>query len=151
MIPLLFSAVSLILSVTVMWLTLLRRGTLDMTQPMLIGFLHEAEQPKIFFRAMLYATGKRGHIVEGLYLKVRQGESTQTFDFWMYGETKELKIGSGLRVGEDGVSFNHHFLPPRGDSSFTFLAGDHTIEVYARILNRHAPVRLSTGKLSLSA
>jgi hypothetical protein len=151
MIPLLFSAVSLILSVTVMWLTLLRRGTLGMTQPMLIGFLHEAEQPKIFFRAMLYATGKRGHIVEGLYLKVRQGESTQTFDFWMYGETKELKIGSGLRVGEDGVSFNHHFLPPRGDSSFAFLAGEHTIEVYARILNRHAPVRLSTVKLSLSA
>lgn len=48
MIPLLFSAVSLILSVTVMWLTLLRRGTLGMTQPMLIGFLHAAEQPKIF-------------------------------------------------------------------------------------------------------
>jgi hypothetical protein len=100
---------------------------------------------------MLYATGKRGHIVEGLYLKARQGESTQTFDFWMYGETKELKIGSGLRVGEDGVSFNHHFLPPRGDSSFAFLAGEHTVEVYARILNRHAPVRLSTVKLSLSA
>jgi hypothetical protein len=149
-IPLLFSAVSLILSVTVMWLTLLRRGTLGMTQPMLIGFLHEAEQPKIFFRAMLYATGKRGHIVEALYLKVRQGESTHTFNFWMYGETKELKIGSGLRVGEDGVSFNHHFLPPRDDSSFAFLAGEYTIEVYARILN-DAPVRLSTVKVSLSA
>ena len=39
--------------------------------------------------------------------------------------------------------FNHHFLPPRGDSSFAFLAGDYTIEAYARILNRHAPVRLS--------
>ncbi|MGA9528506.1 MAG: hypothetical protein WBS24_10355 [Terriglobales bacterium] len=150
-IPLLFSAVSLILSVTVMWLTLLRRGTLGMTQPMLIGFLHEAEQPKIFFRAMLYATGKRGHIVEALYLKVRQGESAHTFNFWMYGETKELKIGSGLRVGEDGVSLNHHFLPPKDDSSFAFLAGEYTIEVCARILNRHAPVRLSTVKLSLSA
>jgi hypothetical protein len=118
---------------------------------MLIGFLHEAEQPKIFFRAMLYATGKRGHIVEALYLKAKQGESTQTFNFWMYGETKDLKIGSGLRVGEDGVSFNHHFLPPRDASSFAFLAGEYTIEVYARILNRHAPVLLSTVKLSLSA
>jgi hypothetical protein len=84
-IPLFFSAVSLILSVTVIWLTLLRRGTLGMTQPMLIGFLHEAEQPKMFFRAMLYATGKRGHIVEALYLKVRQGESTQTFNMPIRG------------------------------------------------------------------
>jgi hypothetical protein len=150
-IPLLISAISLILSLTVMWLTLLRRGTLGMTQPMLIGFLHEAEQPKIFFRAMLYATGKRGHIVEALYLKVGRGQSRQTFNFWMYGETKDLKIGSGLRVGEDGVSFNHHFLPPQGDSTFAFLAGEHTIEPYARILNRRAPVRLSTVKLSLSA
>lgn len=150
-IPLLISAVSLVLSVTVAWLTLLRRGTLGMTQPMLVGFLHEAEQPKIFFRAMLYATGKRGHIVEALYLKVRLGESTQTFNFWMYGETNELKIGSGLRVGEDGVSFNHHFLPPKNASSFAFLAGEYTIEAYARILNRHAPVLLSTVKLSLSA
>jgi hypothetical protein len=150
-IPLLISAISLILSLTVMWLTLLRRGTLGMTQPMLVGFLHEAEQPKIFFRAMLYATGKRGHIVEALYLKVVRGESRQTFNFWMYGETKDLKIGSGLKVGEDGVSFNHHFLPPQGDSTFAFLAGEYTIESYARILNRRAPVRLSTVKLFLSA
>lgn len=51
LIPLLISAVSLILSLTVTWLTLLRRGNLGMTQPMLVGLLHEAEQPKIFFRA----------------------------------------------------------------------------------------------------
>jgi hypothetical protein len=149
-IPLLISVVSLLLSVTVAWLTLLRRGNLGMTQPMLIGFLHEAEQPKIFFRAMLYATGKRGHIVEALYLKVRHGESIQTFNFWMYGETKELKIGSGLRVGYDGVSFNHHFLPPKDASSFAFLAGEYVIDAYARILNRDAPVLLSTVRLSLS-
>jgi hypothetical protein len=150
LIPLLISVISLVLSGVVAWLTLLRRGTLGMTQPMLIGFLHEAEQPKIFFRAMLYATGKRGHIVEALYLTVRQGEKTQTFNFWMYGETKELKIGSGLRVGEDGASFNHHFLPQKCDSSFAFLAGEYTIEAYAKILNRRAPVRLSRVWLSLS-
>lgn len=149
-IPLLISAVSLVLSVTVAWLTLLRRGTLGMTQPMLVGFLHEGEQPKIFFRAMLYATGKRGHIVEALYLKVKRGATTETFNFWMYGETRELKIGSGLRVGEDGVSFNHHFLPPRESSSFAFLADEYTIAAYARILNRRAPLLLSTVKLSLS-
>src|SRR5271166_557710 len=81
----LISAVSLLLSITVAVLTLFRRGNLGMTQPMLIGFLFEKEEPKIFFRAMLYSTGKRGHIIEALYLKVHHGESTQTFSFWMYG------------------------------------------------------------------
>jgi hypothetical protein len=149
-IPLVISTVSLLLSLTIAWLTLLRRGNLGMTHPMLIGFLHEDKQPKIFFRAMLYATGKRGHIIEALYLTVRRGDITQLFSFWMYGETKELKIGSGLRVGEDGVSFNHHFLPPRDASSFAFLAGEYTIEVRAKILNRTAPSLLSTVKLLLS-
>lgn len=149
-VPLLLSVVSILLSVAVAWLTLLRRGNLGMTQPMLIGFLFENEQPKVFFRTMLYATGKRGHIIEALYLKVRRGEATQTFNFWMYGETKELKIGSGLRVGEDGASFNHHFLPPKDASPFEFLTGEYNIDAYARILNRSKPVLLSTTKVSLS-
>jgi hypothetical protein len=149
--PILISVVSLLLSGTVAWLTLLRRGKLRMTQPVLIGFLREDNQPKVFFRAMLYATGKRGHIIEALYLKVGHGESTETFNWWMYGETKDLKIGSGLRVGEDGVSFNHHFLPPKGAaSSFAFSEGEYVINVYAKIVNRSAPVLLSTVKLTLS-
>lgn len=146
----LISAVSLLLSITVAILTLLRRGNLGMTQPMLIGFLYEDEQPKIFFRAMLYATGKRGHIIEALFLKARRGDTTQTFSFWMYGESNDLKIGSGLRVGEDGVSFNHHFLPPKDASSFAFHVGEYAIDVYARILNRNSPVLLSTVKVLLS-
>ena len=149
-VPLILSVVSLLLSVTVAWLTLFRRGTLGMTQSMLIGFLFENNQPKIFFRTMLYATGKRGHIIEALYLKVRRGKSAQTFNFWMYGETNELKIGSGLRVADDGVSFNHHFLPPKDDSKFAFLGGDYSIDAYARILNQSAPVLLSTVRITLS-
>jgi hypothetical protein len=151
MTPIIISAVSLLVSITVAWLTLFRRGNLAMTQPILVGFLYDlpGREPKVFFRAMLYATGKRGHIIEALYLKVRRGESTQTFSFWMYGETKALMIGSGLRVGEDGVSCNHHFLPPKDASLFAFLAGDYVIGVYARIVNRSAPVLLSTVRLSL--
>ena len=99
---------------------------------------------------MLYATGKRGHIIEALYLKVLRGESSQTFNFWMCGDTKDLKIGSGLRVGDDGVSFNHHFLPPKDVPSYAFLAGEYVIDAYAKILNRNAPVLLSTVKLSLA-
>lgn len=134
----------------VAWLSLFRRGNLGMTQPMLLGFLHEDLRPKIFFRVMLYATGKRGHIVEAIYLTVQRAGSTHIFNFWMYGETKDLKIGSGLRVGEEGVSYNHHFLPPRDDSSFTFAAGEYVIDVHARILNRSAPVHLSSVKVSLA-
>lgn len=153
MLSILISVMSLLLSLTVAWLTLFRRGALGMTQPVLVGFLHDlpGEEPKVFFRAMLYATGKRGHIIEALYLKVRRGETSRTFNFWMYGETKDLKIGSGLRAGEDGVSFNHHFLPPKDNSSFQFLAGEYVIDVYARIVNRTAAMLLSTVKLSLSA
>lgn len=108
----LISAVSLLLSIAVAVLTL-QRGKLRMTRPTLVGFLYEDEQPKVFLRTMLVATGKKGHIVEGLYLKVRRGESAQTFNFWMYGQTRPEMIGSGLRVSEDGASFNHYFLPPR--------------------------------------
>lgn len=83
MIPLVISVVSLVLSIIVAWLTLFRRGTLGMTPPMLIGFLHEGGQAKIFYRTMLYASGKRGHIVEALYLRVKGGIRTDTFNFWM--------------------------------------------------------------------
>jgi hypothetical protein len=148
--PILISVVSLLLSLTVAWLTLFRRGTLGMTKPMLIGFLYENEQPKVFFRAMLYATGKRGHIIEALYVKVGNGKLIQTFNFWMYGETKELKIGSGLRVGEDGVSFNHHFMPSKNVSVVAFPEGEYAMDVYARVLNRETPILLSTVKLSLT-
>ena len=95
---------------------------------------------------MLFTTGKRGHIIESMFLKVRCGEATQTFNFWMYGETKALMIGSGLRVGEDGVSFNHHFPPPKDNSAFQFLDGEHLIEVYASLVNRKAPVLLAKVK-----
>jgi hypothetical protein len=144
------SAVSLLLSITVAAFTLFRRGKLCMTQPTLVGFLHEGAEPKLFFRAMLYTTGMRGRIVEALYLRVQSGEMDRTFSFWMYGEKNDLKIGSGLRVGEDGASFNHHFLSPRSSTSFGFLAGEYIIKVYATIVNRSTPVLLSEVKLSLS-
>jgi hypothetical protein len=152
MIALVISALALLVSIATAWLTLFRRGSLQMTRPVLVGFLHDlpAGEPKVFFRAMLFATGKRGHILEGMFLKVWRGESAQTFNFWMYGDTKDLKIGSGLRVAEDGVSFNHHFLSPKNEAVFQFLAGDYVIEVHAMIVNRKNPVLLSRVGLALS-
>jgi len=141
-----------LLSIAVAVATLWHRGKLRMTPPKLIGFLYDppGRDLKVFFRAALYATGKRGHIVEALYLRVRRGESSQTFDFWMYGETKDLKIGSGLMVGDGGVVHNHHFLPPKDASTFEFLAGEYVVETHATVVNRATSVLLSTVHLFLS-
>jgi len=149
MISLAVSTLSLLLSLTVAWLTLLRRGTVRITRPKLVGFLSEEGQPKVFLRALLYATGKRGHIVEDLFLIVRRGEVSQLFGFWMYGERKSEMIGSGLKISEDGVAFNYYFLPPK-DSGFCFLSGEYFIKIHAKILNRDKPLVLCAVKLSLS-
>lgn len=144
------SAVSLLLSIVVAMLTLFVRGKLCMTQPMLVGFLYEGTEPKVFFRAMLYTTGKRGRIVEALYVKVRTAGAPRIFSFWAYGETNDLKIGSGLRVGDDGVSLNHHFLPPKNSMSFAFPSGEYVIDIYASIVNQRAPALLRQATLALS-
>lgn len=146
------SAIALLVSIAVAWFTLFRRGSLKMTHPVLIGFLYDLPhgEPKVFFRAMLYATGKKGHIIEALYLKLGVGESVQIFNFWMYGESKALLIGSGLRVGEEGVSYNHHFLPPKDQTTFEFLSGDYYLEVFAKIVNQDSTLRLCNVKLTVS-
>lgn len=147
----LLSVLSLVVSITVAWLTLFRRGRLYMTQPVQIAFVFEAEKPKVFLRTLLYATGKRGYVVEGLFLKVRQPESTHTFGFWGYGERNELMVAGGLRVTEDGIAYNHHFLETAHTNGFQFVPGKYEIMVYARLVNRRAARHLSTVKLSLSA
>lgn len=144
------SIVALVVSIVVAWRTLLHRGNLRMTQPVLVGLLYERPgEPKVFFRALLYATGKRGHILESLYLKVKRGGLLQTFNYWMYGETTGLMIGSGLRIGDDGVSYNHHFVRTEDQTSFQFTPGEYTIDVYAKIVNRRSAILLKTVKLSL--
>lgn len=122
-----------------------------MTRPVFIGFLYDLPngEPKIFFRSMLYATGKRGHIVEALYVNLRHRES-QIFNFWMYGENKAQFIGSGLRVEEDGVSFNHYFLPPKHQAAFEFLSGNYALDVFAVSINRTKNSPLISIRLALS-
>jgi hypothetical protein len=61
-----------------------------------------------------------------------------------------LVVGSGLRVDQDGVAYNHHFLPPKDGTVFQFLAGEYLIEVYAMLANGRRPVLMSSLKLDLS-
>src|SRR5260370_11911528 len=125
-------AIGTICELVNVWLGFFRRGRIGMSEPALVALLYDLPigEPKVFFRALLYSTGKRGQMIESMFLRVRRGEVSQTFNFWGYGE-KSLLPRSGLRVGEDGVAANHHFLPPRKDSPFRSLPGDYTIEVYA--------------------
>jgi hypothetical protein len=144
-------AIGTILGLVNIWLGFIRRGRLRMTEPALIAFLFDLPkgEPKVFFRALLYSTGKRGQMIESMFLRVRRGETSQTFNFWAYGE-KSLLPGSGLRVGEDGVAANHHFLPPRQDGAFRFLPGEYAIEVYASVVNRRAPIMVRSMTLRLA-
>jgi hypothetical protein len=143
------SVVSLIVSVTVAWLTLFRRGTLRMTQPVQIAFLYEGKQrPKIFLRTLLYTTGKRGYVIEGLFLKVQHKEAIQTFAFWAYGERNALNVAGGLRVTEEGVAHNHHFL--QINEHWYFPDGQYEISVFARIVNHKQPKLLGKVKVELS-
>lgn len=141
---------SLAVSVTVAWLTLFRRGTLRMTQPVQVAFAYEnGTKPKIFLRTLLYATGKRGYVIEGLYLKVKQPDSVQTFGFWGYGERDALMVAGGLRVTDEGVAYNHHFLQI-SDVSY-FPEGSYAIAVYARLVNRKRPKRLMAINVALTS
>jgi hypothetical protein len=144
------SAMALMVSIVTAWLTLFRRGKLEMTKPSFIAFLYEREAPKVFFRALLFATGRRGHVVESMYIKLHRGELTQTFNYWAYGEMSALSVGSGIRVGEEGVVYNHHFLPSKDESTFQFLPGDYLIDVYGTLVHQCHPVLLSKFRLSLS-
>jgi len=86
-----------------------------------------------------------------MYLKVRRDQSTYVLGFWGYGDQpKSLLAGSGLRVGEDGVVYNHHFLPLKGQSGLQFEPGSYVVEVYASVVGKRSAVRLYTLRLSLS-
>ena len=133
------SILALAVSAVTAWITLFRRGRILMTQPTVIYFGPdgsrfgiEPRHQKVFFRTLLYSTGKRGQIIENMFVSLRRGETRQNFNVWVYGDDK-LRRGSGLYVPEGGVATNHHFLPPPDLESFTFSPGSYILEVFATI------------------
>jgi len=150
------SGCALLVSVATGWLTLFRKGTLRMTRPVVIYF--GADGPliwgmpvpkKIHLRALLYSTGKRGHVVESMFVTLRRGESRQTFNVWVYGDDK-LSRGSGLYVGDTGVVVNHHFLLPADGTQFQFLAGEYDVDVFASVVGWASPHKLASVRVSIS-
>src|SRR5579863_8239434 len=96
-VPILIAVASFGLSLYTLWLTQ-RRGELCMTQPTLVflGRDGPGNRPKIFLRTLLYSTGSKGWVIDGMYLRVYQRDWSYVFDGWAYGETDKLSPGSGL-------------------------------------------------------
>jgi hypothetical protein len=139
------------LSGLTLYLTYFRRGKVRMTQPTAIFFgPDENGSPKVFLRTLLYSTAKRGQILEHMYVTLRRGETRQTFNIWVYGD-KDLSRGSGLFVGDTGVTANHHFLLPAQETGFRFRAGDYDLEVRARRVGDSDSHTLAKVSLPLSA
>jgi len=153
-IPVIISALALFVSIITAWLTLFRRGRLQMTQPTIMYFGYDnsyERSPKVFLRTLLFSTAKRGHVIENMFVTLSRGKNRYTFSFWGYGETSQLVRGSGLRVGEEGVAYNHHFLLADTTEEFEFVPGEYTICVYVTTIYRSAPLLLSTVHLTLSS
>jgi hypothetical protein len=87
------SVLALAMSAATAWMTLFRRGQISMTQPTVIYFgpdgsrySLEPKHQKVFFRTLLYSTGKRGQIVENMFIRLQRGETRQNFNIWVYGD-----------------------------------------------------------------
>lgn len=150
------SVVALAVSSVTAWLTLFRRGTVRMTQPTVIFFGPDSSRvpeasppPKVFIRTLLFSSSKRGRIIESMHVTVARNESKQNFNIWVYGDDKLVR-GSGLFIGETGVSANHHFLAPKDGSEFRFTDGTYTMEVHVKLLGDQAARCLWSQSLLIS-
>jgi hypothetical protein len=151
------STLSLAVSAVTAWLTIFRRGIVKMTQPTVIFFgpdtprsQHDTPLPKIYLRTLLFATSKRGRVIESMHVALSRNETHQNFNIWVYGERKKLVRGSGLFVGETGISANHHFLTPHDGNAFRFTEGHYEMNVFAHLLGDPRPIQLFSQALDIS-
>lgn len=139
------------------WLTLLRRGTVRMTQPTVIYFGPDhpnrtglASCPKVYLRALLFATSKRGRVIESMHVALHRNETHQNFNIWVHGDEKLVR-GSGLFVADVGVAASHHFLPPSDLRGFHFSEGQYKFEVFARLLGDKERTLLFSQMLEITS
>ena len=156
MVSLGIAILALAVSALTAWLTLLKRGVVLMTQPTVVYFGPDGgSRPdgrpglKVYFRTLLYATARRGRVIETIFVRLNRGETTQNFNIWVYGD-KSLSRGSGLFVSDAGIAANHHFLLPSDGTAFQFLPGTYTLEVFVRLVAATKPSLLHTVALDVS-
>lgn len=125
-----------------------------MTQPAFIFFGPDGAgfsgTSKVATGFHLYCTAERGRIVDGLYVRLTVNGVSTDFDTWVYG-SKGLSRGSGVNVGRDGVTCDHHFLLPRADDVFNFAPGLYTVEFFANVVGDRRPSRFISISLELTA
>lgn len=150
------SAGSFAISAATVWLTLCRSGNVKMTRPTLFYLGPDGESKsndsaglKIFLRALLYSTGKRGNLIENMYVTVSRAEEYESFNIWIYREEGRLSRGSGLFVDQEGKALDHHFLAHPDGTSFEFIAGDYVLQVYAKLVRKKYPRLLQMVTASL--
>ncbi|GAB4360692.1 MAG: hypothetical protein Kow00114_14610 [Kiloniellaceae bacterium] len=149
------SVLALLISLFTFWFSVIRRGQVRSTHPSFIAFRYDFvgkkhPQAKIFFRSLLYSTGKRGHVVESLFLRVSEGSRKAEFSFWGYGD-KDLVRGSGLYVPEAGVATNHHFNPVDPNDFFLLSGGTYSIELVAKLVGQKRLIPLWKVMLEMPA
>jgi hypothetical protein len=156
-ISLTISVLAIVVSMTTAWLTLFHRGTVKITRPTQIVFgtdssrwANTAVSPKVYLRALMFATSKRGRIVETMHVLVTRNDTLQAFNIWVYGERENLVRGSGLFVGEAGVEANHHFLLAPDVKAFEFSAGRYTLDVFAHMLGDKQQKLLFSDELEVT-
>jgi hypothetical protein len=140
------SVIALAVSLFTLWFTVLRRGSIRSTHPSFVVIKYDfagnpLAQAKVFFRSLMFSTGKRGLVVENLFLRVAEGTRQEEFSFWAHGDEK-LTRGSGMFVPDTGVAINHHFTPTDSDTLFWFSAGRYSVELMATLVKRKHPVSL---------
>lgn len=146
------SALALFVSGLTAWLTLFRRGTVKMTQPTVIYFGKDSGgygPPKVFLRTLLFATAKKGRVIQSLHATLTKGETRQNFNIWVYGD-KSLLRGSGLFVGETGIAANHHFMTTKDATEFQFTAGRYRLDIVAQLVGDKATVTLLSEALEIT-
>jgi hypothetical protein len=149
------SVIALCISIFTAWLTILRRGSVRGTHPSFVAFRYDfvdkaVPQAKIFLRTLLFSTGKRGLVIECLFLRVSEGGRCEEFSFWGYGD-KDLVRGSGIFVPETGVVTNHHFNPLHTENLFRFSHGTYRLELVAKLVKRKRLVSLWDIALDIPA
>jgi hypothetical protein len=83
-----------------------------------------------------------------MYVRLRRGETAQTFNVWAYGDEKLVR-GSGLFVGKEGVACYHHFLLPSDGTRYIFLPGRYRVEVFVSLVGTSRDLLLSATELQL--
>jgi hypothetical protein len=151
------AALSLVVSLVTVWLTLFRRGTVTMTRPTAIYFGPDGprspsspSRPKVYLRTLLFATSKRGRAIESMHVVLSHDGTDRSFSIWVYGDHKQFVRGSGLFVGETGIPTTHQFLLQPGSGSFRFTDGLYKLDVFVRLLGDERSKRLFTEELTVS-